>query len=97
MDDGNRTTEKAKGTKKSVIKRTLTFNDYIISLLNNKIILKPQQIFQIETHVYTEKINKVTLSSNHDKRLKRFDRVTLYPYASSARKLCKTEILSKYK
>ena len=39
-------------------------------LLNNKIILKPQQKFKSEAHcVYTKNINKISLISNDDKRL----------------------------
>ena len=87
---------KAKGTKKCVIKRRLKFNDYKDCLLNNKIVLKSQQRFKSESHdVYTEEINKIALSSNDDKRLQTFDRITSYPYGASAGKVCKTELLSK--
>ena len=37
------------------------------------------------------------LSSNDDKRLQTFDRITSYPYGSRAGNVCKTEILGKYK
>ena len=33
--------------------------------------------------------------SNDNKRLKTFDRITSYPFAASAGKVCKTELLSK--
>ena len=86
----------AKGTKKCVIKRKLKFNDYKYCLLNNEIILKSQQRFKSERHnVYTEEINKIALSSNDDKRLQTFDRITSYPYGTSAGKVCKTDLLSK--
>ena len=88
--------KKAKGTKKCVIKRRLKFNDYKDCLLNNQIVLKSQQRFKNERHdVYTEEINKIALSSNDDKRLQTFDRITSYPYGTSAGKVCKTELLSK--
>ena len=88
--------KKGKGTKKCVIKRRLKFNDYKDCLLNNQIVLKSQEIFKIERHdVYTEEINKIALSSNDDKRLQTFDRITSYPYRTSACKVCKTEQLSK--
>ena len=68
MDDGE-SDKNAKGTKKCVIRRRLKFNDYKDCLLNNEIILKSQQRFKRERHnVYTEEINKITLSSNDDKR-----------------------------
>ena len=69
MDDGG-SDKKAKGTKKCVIKRRLKFNDYKDCLLNNEIILKSQQKNKSKRHdVYTEEINKISLSSNDDKRL----------------------------
>ena len=45
--------------------------------------------------VYTEEVNKIALSSNDDKRLQTFDRVTTYPYGTNAFKVCESEILSK--
>ena len=66
--------------------------------MNNKAISKSQQRFKSEVHnVYTEEVNKITLSSSDDKRLQTFDRITSYPYRTSAGKICKTELLSKYK
>ena len=92
MDNGN-SDKKAKRTKKCVIKRILKFNDYKNCSLNNKIILKSQQRFKSEGHnVYTEEINKITLSSNDDKRLQT-NRITSYPYGTSVGKVCKTELL----
>ena len=97
MDDGG-SDKNAKGTNKCVIKRKLRFNDYKDCLLNNEIILKSQQRFKSERHrVYTEEINHSALSSNDDKRLQTFDRVTSYPYGRSVGKVCKTELLSKAK
>ena len=84
--------EKAKGTKKCVIERRLKFNDYKDCLLNNEIILKSQQRFKSGKH---DEVNKIPLSSNEDIRFQTFDRITSYPYGTSAGKLCKTELLSK--
>ena len=95
MDDGW-SDKKAKGTKKCFMKRRLKFNDYKDCLLKSEIILKPQQRFNSERHdVYTEKINEIALSSNDDKRLQTFDRITSFPYGTNVGKLCKTELLSK--
>ena len=88
--------KKAKGTKKCVIKRRLKFSDYKDCLLNNEIILKSQQRFKSERYgVYIDEVNKIALSSNDDKRLQTFDRITSYIYGTSAGKVCKTELLSK--
>ena len=45
-------------------------------------------------YIYT-KVNKIALTSTADKRLQTYDRITSYPYGTSAGKVCKTEILSK--
>ena len=96
LTDDCKEDKKAKGTKKCVIKRRLKFNDYKNSLLNNEIILKSQQRFKSERHdACTKEVNKIALSSNDDKRLQAFDRITAYPYGTSAGKVCKTELLSK--
>ena len=95
MDDGW-SDKKAKGTKKCVIKRRLKFNYYKDCLLNDENMLKSQQRFKSEKYdVYTEEINKIALSSNDDKRLQNYGRITSYPYGTSAEKVCKTEMLSK--
>ena len=39
----------------------------------------------------------MAVSSNDDKKLQTFERITSYPYGTSAGKVCKTEIVSKYK
>ena len=97
MVDDN-TDKKAKETKKCVIKRMHRFSDHKNCYLDNKIRSKSQQRFKTEAHnVHTEKINKIALGSNDDKRLQTFDRITSYLYGSSVRKVCKKEILSKYK
>ena len=90
--------KKAKGTKKCVIKRMLKFNGYEDCLLNNKIVLKSQQIFKSDYHnVYLEQINKTALSSNDDKRLQIFDKVTTHLHGTNAFKVCESEMLTKYK
>ena len=88
--------KKAKGTKKCVIKRRLKFSDYKDCLLNNETMLKAQQRFKSEKHdVYIEEVNKIALSSNDDKRLQTFDRITSCPYGTSTCKVCKIELSSK--
>ena len=78
------------------MKRMLKFNDYKDCLLNNEIVLKPQQRLKSKRHdLCTEEINKIALSSNDEKRLQTFDKITSYPYGTSAGRVCKTELLSK--
>ena len=60
--------------------------------------LKSQQRFKSDHHdVYIKRINKIALSSNDDKGLPTFDRITTYLYGINAFKVCETEMLSKYK
>ena len=80
------------------IKRKLIFDNYIESLFNSKTIIKSQQRFKSDHHdVHTEEVNKIALSSNDDKRLQTFDRITTYPYGSNAFKVCEIEMLVKKK
>ena len=43
--------------------------------------------------MYTEEVNKIALSSNDDKRLQTFNRVTAYPYRTNAFKVCESEMM----
>ena len=62
--------QESKGTKESVIKRELMFENYKDWLFNDKVILKSQQRFKSDHHkVYTEEANKIALSNYDDKRL----------------------------
>ena len=85
---------KDKGTKKCAIKRELMFENYKDSLFNDKIILKSQQRFRSDHYrVYTEEVDKITLSSNDDKRLQTYDKITTYPYGTPAIKVGELDIL----
>ena len=88
--------KRVKGAKKYVTKRELIFKNYTDCLLNNKTILKSKQLFKSDCHnVYTEQINKIDLSSNDDKRLQTFDKITTYPYGTNTFKICESQMISK--
>ena len=92
LDDDSKH-KKAKGTKKGIIKRELIFENYKDSLFNDKIILRSQQRFGSDHHkVYTEEVNKIVLSSNDDKRLQTYDKISTYPYGTPAIKVCELDI-----
>ena len=81
LTDDGKEDKKAKGTKKCVIKNMIKFNDYKKCLLNDEVILKPQQRFISKRHdVYTENVNKIALSNNDDKRIVSSNKITSYPY-----------------
>ena len=71
------------------------FKDYKDSLFNNKAILRSQLRFKSDLHnVYIEEVNKNAVSSNDDKRLQTFDRVTTYPYGTNSYKVCESEMMA---
>ena len=71
------------------------FENYKYCLFNNKIILKPKERFKSYCHnVYTEQINKIALSSNDDKRLQTFDKITTYPHGRNGFKVCESEMMT---
>ena len=71
------------------------FENYTDCLLNKKIMLKSQQRFKSDNHkIYTEKINKIALSSNDDKRFQMHDKITTYPYGTNSFKVSESEMLN---
>ena len=87
MDDGSEV-KKAKGTKKCIVKQELMFKNFKDCLFNNKTVYRSQRRFKSDHHnLYAEEVNKMAPSSNDDKRLQTFDRVTTYPYGTNAFKL----------
>ena len=90
--------KKAKGAKKCIVKREIMFENYRDSSFNDKVIIRSQQRFRSYNHkVCTEEVNKIALSSNDDKRIQTFDKVTKYPYGTNVFKVCENEILLKNK
>ena len=80
LTDNDKIDEKAKGTKKCVIKKLIKFDDYKKCLLNDEVILKSQQRFISNKHdVYTEDVNKIALSNDDDKRIVSSNKITSYP------------------
>ena len=85
--------KKVNEKRKCVIKRRLMFESYKNCLFNNTVILRSQQRFKSDHHeVYAEEVNKIALSSNDDKRLQPFDRVTRCPHRTNAFKVCENEM-----
>ena len=73
--------KKAKGTKKCLINKMLSFSDYKNCLFDNGKVLRSQQRFKSKNHImYTENINKIALSCDDDKRIVATDGIESYPY-----------------
>ena len=65
------------------------------SVFKNKTILRSQLRFKSDHHiVYTEEINKIAISSNDDKRLQTYDKITTYQYGTNAFKVCKSGMIA---
>ena len=61
---------KAKGVKKNVIKKSLTFDDYKRCLFTEDELMKEMNSIRSQNHdIYSMTVNKVALSANDDKRL----------------------------
>ena len=57
-----------------------------------------QQRFRSDHHrVCTEEVNKIALSSNDDKGIQTFDKITTFLYGTNVFKVCDSEMLSKNK
>ena len=60
------------------------FKHYKDYLFNDITLLKSQLRFRSDHHkVYTEEGNKIALSSNDDKRIQTYDKITTYPYGTN--------------
>ena len=89
MDDDSEK-KKDKGTKKCIIKRRIMFENYKDSLFKNKTMLRSQLKFKSDLHIiYTEEVKKIAISSNDDKRLQTYDKITTYPYETNLLKYVK--------
>ena len=70
------------------------FQNFISCLFDNKTVYRSQQRFKRYNHdVYTEDVNKIALSSNYDKRIQTFDRITTNPYGTNVFEVFENEML----
>ena len=75
--------KKIKAQKSVLMKQKLNFENYKDGLFNDKTIYRSQERFKRYYHnVCTEEVNKITLSSNDDKRLQTSDRIQPYLYGT---------------
>ena len=71
---------KAKGTKKCIVKREFTFKNYADALFNDGVIIRSQQRLRSYNHkVYTEEVNKIALSSNMIQEYKHLIKLQRFP------------------
>ena len=61
--------KKCKGVKKLVVKNSITHEDYKNCLFTGKEQLRKMNVIRSHKHdIYTEEVNKIALSSSHDKK-----------------------------
>ena len=67
--EDDKVVKKCKGIKKNVVKKVITFDDYIRCLFSGEKQMMNMKIIRSENHdIYSKEINKIALSSNDDKR-----------------------------
>ena len=68
VEDGG-LTKTCKGIKKNVVKREISFEDYVQCLFSGEKKMKSMNIIKSENHdIYSKKGNKIALSNDDDKR-----------------------------
>ena len=74
--------KKAKGVKKNVIKKDISFDDYYKCLIErvNPIYRKMNLIRSHKHEIYSETVNKVALSADDDKRVISADGISTLAY-----------------
>ena len=72
----NKEVRKCKGIKKSVVKKTMDFNDYVQCLFTGEKEMRTMKIIRSENHdIYSKEVNKIALSNEDDKRTVMFNKV----------------------
>ena len=73
--------KKAKGMKKIVVKRTITHDDYLDCLFHNNTHYRTMNTIRSHLHnVYSERVNKIALSADDDKRCIMEDGISTLSY-----------------
>ena len=81
MHEDKKEEKKCKGIKKSVIKKTITHQDYKDCLISGKKQMRSMNIIRSHKHeIFTETVNKIALSANDDKRIIREDGIHTFAH-----------------
>jgi hypothetical protein len=95
MLNGN-VVKRCKGVKKCVLKKHISFEDYKECVASGKVQYRSQLTFRSRKHViYTQKVNKIALSANDDKRVQSRDGIGSFAHGSGVGLICKAELLKK--
>ena len=92
MDNGKEI-KKNKGTKKLVVKKTISFNDFKNCLVTKEPQMRSQNLISSKLHnIYTKTVNKKALSAYDDKRIIQKDGINTLPYGHYRAVPAKTEL-----
>ena len=62
--------KKCKGIKKAVIKKQISFDDYVECLFSKKPQMRKMNVIRSHQHeIFSETVNKIALSADDDKRI----------------------------
>ena len=82
--------KKAKGVKKSVVKKSITHEDYRNCLFTKQDQSIRMNVIRSHLHeIYSEEVNKIALSADDDKRLIQLDGISTLAYGHGSLKLLK--------
>ena len=81
MHEDKKEEKKCKGINKSVIKKTITHQDYKDCFISGKKQMRSMNIIRSHKHeIFTETVNKIALSANDDKRIIREDGIHTFAH-----------------
>ena len=88
--------KKAKGVKKSVIEKKITFDDYKRCLFSEEPQTRTMNVIRSYNHeVYTEEVNKIALDSQDDKRIILEDKISTHSHGYKFEKNMNKKSLSQ--
>ena len=69
VEECGQDTKKCKGIKKNIVKKDISFEDYVQCLFSGEKQMRSMKIIRSENHdIYSKEVNKVALSNEDDKR-----------------------------
>ena len=75
--------KKCKGIKKAVIKKHISFDDYVECLFSKKLQMRKMNVIRSHQHeIFSETVNKIALSADDDKRIIMDDKISTLAFGN---------------
>ena len=75
--------KKRKGIKKAVIKKHISFDDYVECLFSKKLQMRKMNVIRSHQHeIFSETVNKIALSADDDKRIIMDDKISTLAFGN---------------